>query len=86
MLAFHKVLESMTTVADTDGGMHTNLVSAEYKEPKAIGQIFDISYVYSLFWELRLITVPKKVEDNLQGKKRKLWLVLSFFADFLYTI
>jgi hypothetical protein len=69
MLAFHKVLESMATVADIDGGMHTNLVSAEYKEPKAIGQIFGIFYVYSLFGEQRLITVSKKVEDNRQGKK-----------------
>ena len=32
-----------------------------YKGPKAIGQIFGISYIYSLFWAWGLITVPEKV-------------------------
>jgi hypothetical protein len=39
----------------------------EYKGPKAIGQIFGISYIYSLFWKLGLIKVPQKVEDKING-------------------
>jgi hypothetical protein len=71
MLAFHKVLESITTeeVADLDGKMQTILVPPEFKGPKAIGQIFGISYVYSMFWKWGLITVPQKVEEKLRGKR-----------------
>ena len=39
-----------------------------YKGPKAIGQIFGISYIYSLFWKWNLIRVPEKVERKLRGK------------------
>ena len=39
VLAFHKVLEKTECV---------------YSGPKAIGQIFGISYVYSLFWKFGL--------------------------------
>jgi hypothetical protein len=56
MLAFHKVLSDMK---DT--------TPPEYKGPKAIGQIFGISYIYSLFWKLGLIKVPQKVEDKING-------------------
>lgn len=56
-LAFHKVAEE----------------SAEgppfYKGSKAIGQIFGISYVYSLFWKWGLIRVPSQVERKLQGQE-----------------
>ena len=38
-----------------------------YKGPKAIGQIFGISYVYSLFWAWGLITVPESVARKLEG-------------------
>ena len=38
-----------------------------YKGPKAIGQIFGISYVYSLFWAWGLITVPEPVARKLEG-------------------
>ena len=38
-----------------------------YKGPKAIGQIFGISYVYSLFWAWGLITVPEAVARKLNG-------------------
>lgn len=38
-----------------------------YKGPKAIGQIFGISYIYSLFWAWGLITVPEKVARKLNG-------------------
>jgi hypothetical protein len=55
MLAFHKVLSDMK---DT--------TPPEYKGPKAIGQIFGISYIYSLFWKLGLISVPKKVEEKIK--------------------
>jgi hypothetical protein len=56
MLAFHKVLSDMK---DTT-------TPPEYKGPKAIGQIFGISYIYSLFWKIGLIKVPKKVEEKIK--------------------
>ena len=39
-----------------------------YTGPKAIGQVFGISYIYSLFWKWNLIRVPEKVERKLRGK------------------
>jgi hypothetical protein len=68
MLAFHKVLESIRIkqVADADGNDTAELILQEYKGPKAIGQIFGISYVYSLFWNWGLILVPEKVEQKLK--------------------
>lgn len=39
-----------------------------YKGPKAIGQIFGISYVYSLFWVWGLIRVPEAVARKLGGQ------------------
>ncbi|MCI5647901.1 MAG: hypothetical protein MR332_00450 [Fusicatenibacter sp.] len=44
------------------------LLVPEYKGSKAIGQIFGISYVYSIFWKLGLIRVPEMVEKRLEGK------------------
>jgi hypothetical protein len=60
MLAFHKVLSDME-----------DATPPEYKGPKAIGQIFGISYIYSLFWQMGLIRVPKKVEDNINHEHDK---------------
>lgn len=60
-LAFQKVLERMRT-GEGPG-------KPEYKGPKAIGQIFGISYVYSLFWEFGLIEVPEKVAGRLSGRE-----------------
>jgi hypothetical protein len=67
MLAFHKVLEGLS-IADTEHGTNKVLDPAEYKGPKAIGQIFGISYVYSMFWKWGLISVPQNVEEKLRGK------------------
>jgi hypothetical protein len=67
ILAFHNVLEGMSIV-DTGYGTTKALAPAEYKRPKAIGRIFGISYVYSMFWKWGLISVPKKVEKKLCGK------------------
>lgn len=70
LLAFHKVLEKMEIVdADEKDRIGRMLNPPEYKGPKAIGQIFGISYVYSLFWKLGLIKVPQKIEDKLLGEK-----------------
>jgi hypothetical protein len=66
MLAFHKVVEKIRIVNDAE---KITLICPEYKGPKAIGQIFGISYVYSLFWKLGLIRVPESVETKLKGKK-----------------
>lgn len=73
MLAFHTVLEGMrgagaVDAASSDGQSPAPMLP-EYKGPKAIGQIFGISYVYSLFWKWRLIRVPEKVEMRLHGRK-----------------
>lgn len=63
LLTFHTVLEGITTTdaINTEGIASTSIVPLEYKGPKAIGQIFGISYVYSMFWKWRLIQVPAKV-------------------------
>jgi hypothetical protein len=60
LLAFHRVLEQT-------GTGDAQFVPREYRGPKAIGQIFGISYVYSLFWQMGLIRVPDKVEQKLKG-------------------
>jgi hypothetical protein len=65
MLAFYKVLEEIEVRDTTE---YPVIIPTEYKGPKAIGQIFGISYVYSLFWKLGLIKVPANVEDKLKGK------------------
>ena len=39
-----------------------------YTDPKTIGQIFGISYIYSLFWKWNLLRVPEKVEKKLRRK------------------
>ena len=38
-----------------------------YSGPKAIGQLFGISYIYSLFWRWGLIRVPEKASRNMGG-------------------
>lgn len=72
LLAFHKVLEGIKAVEvmDSDGMSSTELMLVEYKGPKAIGQIFGISYLYSLFWKWGLIKVPGKAENKLRGKRK----------------
>lgn len=69
ILAFHKVLEKMKCTEESvqDKNSEGVLELPEYSGPKAIGQIFGISYVYSMFWTWRLIKVPDKVEKKLQG-------------------
>lgn len=39
---------------------------AYYKGPKSIGQIFGISYIYSLFWSWGLLQVPQRIEEKLR--------------------
>jgi hypothetical protein len=69
LLAFHRVVEEMEFEESPGGGKGKILVPAEYKGPKSIGQIFGISYVYSLFWTWGLIAVPPKVEEKLRGSR-----------------
>ena len=52
MLAFHKVLEQIE-VTEKDGTVL--FAPPSYKGPKAVGQIFGISYIFSLFLEIGLI-------------------------------
>lgn len=70
MLAFHTVLEEMRKIDTVETDVSSPaVIFPEYKGPKAIGQIFGISYVYSLFWKWGLIRVPEKVEQKLIGRK-----------------
>lgn len=48
---------------------HSDQEPPLYAGPKAIGQIFGISYIYSLFWKWNLIRVPEKVEKKLRGQR-----------------
>jgi hypothetical protein len=71
MLAFHRILNEIQTeeIVLPDGTVQKRLLPTQYKGPKAIGQIFGISYVYSLFWKWGLIRVPERVEEKLAGKE-----------------
>lgn len=64
-LAFHKVIEAIQ-ICDVNG--KPEMILPEYKGPKAIGQIFGISYIYSIFWKFGLIRVPAK---STKGKAEK---------------
>ncbi len=63
MLAFHKVLNQIEIVKDGD---QPKFIPPEYRGPKAIGQIFGISYIFSLFLEFGLIR--KTERQNRQSK------------------
>lgn len=72
-LAFQIILENMPVMADCEnaGSHNTVFEPKEYKGPKAIGQIFGISYIYSMFWKFGLIKVPDKVAVKLNGQTQK---------------
>lgn len=59
MLAFHKVLEQIE-IKEKNGNIY--LLLPEYRGPKSIGQIFGISYIFSLFLEFGLIRTNEKRE------------------------
>ena len=64
MLAFHKVLEQRE-VTEKDGTVL--FTPPSYKGPKAIGQIFGISYIFSLFLALGLIkTADRNIRKDNQ--------------------
>lgn len=69
LLAFHTVLKRIETMPPSCGQESGKdiLEAPEYSGPKAIGQIFGLSYIYSLFWLLGLIKVPEKIGDRLSG-------------------
>lgn len=60
MLAYRRVVEA--------GAGEAGFEAPEFAGPKAIGQIFGISYVYSLFWALGLLRAPVKVQAKLKGE------------------
>ena len=66
LLAFHKVIDA-AQICDING--KAELILPVYKGPKAIGQIFGISYIYSIFWKFGLIRVPAKVQEKLMDIK-----------------
>ena len=69
MLAFHKVLAEMK-FKEIDGAAY--LLPSEYRGPKAIGQIFGISYIFSLFLEFGLIRIAEKDKtDKAKAEKVK---------------
>ncbi|RHD31558.1 hypothetical protein DW799_09740 [Blautia obeum] len=64
MLAFHKVLEQIE-VTEKDGTVL--FAPPSYKGPKAIGPIFGISYIFSLFLALGLIkTADRNIRKDNQ--------------------
>ena len=69
MLAFHKVLEQIE-IKENNGNIY--LLLPEYRGPKAIGQIFGISYIFSLFLEFGLIRIAEKDKtDKAKAEKVK---------------
>ena len=69
MLAFHKVLAEMK-FKEIDGAAY--LLPPEYRGPKAIGQIFGISDIFSLFLEFGLIRIAEKDKtDKVKAEKVK---------------
>lgn len=69
MLAFHRVLDEgwKAAAAVCSEEKEPVWIPAEFKGPKAIGQVFGISYIYSMFWKWGLIRVPEKKKDGLMG-------------------
>lgn len=59
MLAYHRVRSEMTFSGD-------RLIPGCFKGPKAIGQIFGISYIYSIFYVFGLIETPDKYKSIMQ--------------------
>lgn len=69
MLAFHKVLEQIE-IEENNGNIY--VLPPEYRGPKAIGQIFGISYIFSLFLEFGLIRIAEKDKtDKAKAEKVK---------------
>ena len=62
LLAFHKVLEATEVTAEGD---EASFQPPAYRGSKAIGQIFGISYIFSLFLEFGLI----RLQENGRGRK-----------------
>lgn len=62
LLAFHKVLEATEVTSEGD---EASFQPPVYRGPKAIGQIFGISYIFSLFLEFGLI----RLQGNGRGRK-----------------
>lgn len=62
LLAFHKILEATEVTAEGD---EASFQPPAYRGPKAIGQIFGISYIFSLFLEFGLI----RLQENGRGRK-----------------
>ena len=62
LLAFHKILEATEVTAEGD---EASFQPPAYRGPKAIGQIFGISYIFSLFLEFGLI----RLQGNGRGRK-----------------
>ena len=67
LLAFHIILDAWYS-SDSNASEREFEVQMPplYKGPKAIGQIFGISYLYSIFWKLGLIQVPAKVAEKMR--------------------
>ena len=57
MLAFHKVLAEMK-FKEINAAAY--LLPQEYRGPKSLGQIFGISYIFSMFLEFGLIRTNEK--------------------------
>ena len=67
LLAFHKVLEATEVTAEGD---EASFQPPAYRGPKAIGQIFGISYIFSLFLALGLIKTQKEISGKITKYKK----------------
>lgn len=67
LLAFHKVLDQIE-IKENSGNIY--MLLPEYSGPKAIGQIFGISYIFSLFLEFDLIRTDERNKiDKAKAEK-----------------
>lgn len=42
-----------------------------YEKPKAIGDIWGISYIYPMLWRFGIMAVSEKVEFHFRGRKKR---------------
>ena len=88
MLAFHKVLAEMK-FKEINGAAY--LLLPEYRGPKSIGQIFGISYIFSMFLEFGLIRTNEKdkiekakaEKGQMTSSAQNLCLTFTFFGYIL---
>lgn len=72
LLAFHKVLNDIyqINIIKQDDFLEDDFAIPSYKGPKSIGQIFGISYIYSIFAQIGLIKGNRSIIPRLPCELR----------------